>query len=46
MYPSDNYYTYVLGVDNLCCTSEFWNDCAGSSGRTNDWIYNTNSNSQ
>ena len=46
MYPSDYTYTYALEVDNLCYTSEFWNDCAGSSGRTNDWIYNTNSNSQ
>ena len=43
MYPSDYSYTYALGVDNTCYTDGF--DCDGSSGKTNGWIYNTNSNS-
>ena len=43
MYPSDYSYTYALGVDNKCYTDGF--DCDGSSGKTNGWIYNTNSNS-
>ncbi len=43
MYPSDNSYTYALGVDNTCYTDGY--DCDGSSGKTNGWIFNTNSNS-
>ena len=43
MYPSDYSYTYALGVDNTCYTDGY--DCGGSSGKTNGWIYNTNSNS-
>ena len=43
MYPSDYSYTYALGVDNTCYTDGY--DCDGSSGKTNGWIYNTNSNS-
>ena len=43
MYPSDYSYTYVLGVDNTCYTDGY--DCGSSSGKTNGWIYNTNSNS-
>ena len=43
MYPSDYSYTYALGVDNTCYTDG--HDCEGSSGKTNGWIYNTNSNS-
>ena len=43
MYPSDYSYTYALGVDNTCYTNGFI--CDGSSGKTNGWIYNTNSNS-
>ena len=43
MYPSDNSYTYALGVDNTCYTDGY--DCCGSSGKTNGWIYNTNGNS-
>ena len=43
MYPSDYSYTYALGVDNACYTDGL--DCDGSSGKTNGWIYNTNSNS-
>ena len=43
MYPSDYTYTYALGVDNACYTDGY--DCDGSSGKTNGWIYNTNSNS-
>ena len=43
MYPSDYIYTYALGVDNACYTDGY--DCDGSSGKTNGWIYNTNSNS-
>ena len=43
MYPSDYSYTYALGVDNTCYTDGF--DCYDSSGKTNGWIYNTNSNS-
>ena len=42
MYPSDYSYTYALGVDNTCYTDGY--DCDGSSGKTNGWIYNTNSN--
>ena len=37
MYPSDIFYTYGLGVDNIC-----YNDpsiCNNSSGKTNSWIY-------
>ena len=45
MYPSDNYYTYALGVDNTCYNDGFYNGCGQSSGKTNGWIYNTNSNS-
>jgi len=43
MYPSDYSYTYALGVDNTCYTDGY--DCDSSSGKTNGWIYNTNSNS-
>ena len=43
MYPSDYIYTYALGVDNTCYTDGY--GCGGSSGKTNGWIYNTNSNS-
>ena len=43
MYPSDYSYTYALGVDNTCYSDGY--DCDGSSGKTNGWIYNTNSNS-
>ena len=43
MYPSDYSYTYALGVDNTCYTDGY--HCDGSSGKTNGWIYNTNSNS-
>ena len=43
MYPSDYSYTYALGVDSNCYTNGFY--CDGSSGKTNGWIYNTNSNS-
>ncbi len=43
MYPSDYSYTYALGVDNTCYTDGY--DCDGSSGKTNGWIYNTNSDS-
>ena len=43
MYPSDYSYTYALGVDNICYKDGF--DCGISSGKTNGWIYNTNSNS-
>ena len=43
MYPSDYSYTYALGVDNTCYTSG--DSCSSSSGKTNGWIYNTNSNS-
>ncbi len=43
MYPSDYTYTYALGVDNTCYTDGY--DCDGSSGKTNGWIFNTNSNS-
>ena len=42
MYPSDYSYTYALGVDNTCYTDGY--NCDGSSGKTNGWIYNTNSN--
>ena len=42
MYPSDYSYTYALGVDNKCYNSGF--SCDSSSGKTNGWIYNTNSN--
>ena len=44
IYPSDNYYTYALGVDNKCytdgshCSSEY----AGLPNK--GWIYNINSN--
>ena len=43
MYPSDYSYTYALGVDNTCYSAG--NNCGSSSGKTNGWIYNTNSNS-
>ncbi len=43
MYPSDYSYTYALEVDNTCYTDGY--NCDGSSGKTNGWIYNTNSNS-
>ena len=43
MYPSDYTYTYALGVDNTCYTDGY--DCKGSSGKTNGWIDNINSNS-
>ena len=43
MYPSDYSYTYALGVDNTCYTNGY--ACNSSSGKTNGWIYNTNSNS-
>ena len=43
MYPSDYSYTYALGVDNTCYTDGY--HCNVSSGKTNGWIYNTNSNS-
>ena len=45
MYPSDYSYTYALGVDNTCYTDGTYNGCGQSSGKTNGWIYNTNSNS-
>ena len=44
MYPSDYSYTYALGVDNTCYTDGTYNGCGQSSGKTNGWIYNTNSN--
>ena len=46
MYPSDNYYTYALGIDNTCYTDS--GKCKTSEGAmpTNSWIYNSNSNSQ
>ena len=43
MYPSDYTYTYALGVDNTCYTDG--NNCSSSSGKTNGWIFNANSNS-
>ena len=45
MYPSDYSYTYALGVDNTCYNDGTYNGCGKSSGKTNGWIYNTNSNS-
>ena len=45
MYPSDYTYTYALGVDNTCYNDGSSNGCVQSSGKTNGWIYNTNSNS-
>ena len=46
IYPSDNYYTYALGIDNTCYTDS--GKCSADEGAmpTNSWIYNTNSNSQ
>ena len=43
MYPSDYSYTYALGVNTKCYTDGL--NCGYSSGKTNGWIYNTNSNS-
>lgn len=43
MYPSDYSYAYALGVDNDCYANGY--NCSNSSGKTNSWIYNTNSNS-
>ena len=45
MYPSDNYYTYAFGVDNVCYTDGA--KCQTNEGGTptNGWIHNTNSNS-
>ena len=45
MYPSDYSYTYALGVDNTCYNDGDYDGCGQSSGKTNGWIYNTNSNS-
>ena len=45
MYPSDYSYTYALGVDNTCYNDGSYSGCGESSGKTNGWIYNTNSNS-
>ena len=45
MYPSDYSYTYALGVDNTCYNDGSYGGCGKSSGKTNGWIYNTNSNS-
>ena len=45
MYPSDYSYTYALGVDNTCYNDGTYKGCEKSSGKTNGWIYNTNSNS-
>ena len=45
MYPSDYTYTYALGVDNTCYNDGAYDGCRQSSGKTNGWIYNTNSNS-
>ncbi len=45
MYPSDYSYTYALGVDNICYNDGSYSECGQSSGKTNGWIYNTNSNS-
>ena len=45
MYPSDYSYTYALGVDNTCYNDGAYKGCGKSSGKTNGWIYNTNSNS-
>ncbi len=45
MYPSDYSYTYALGVDNNCYNDGTSYGCGQSSGKTNGWIYNTNSNS-
>ena len=45
MYPSDYSYTYALGVDNTCYNDGTYDGCGQSSGKTNGWIYNTNSNS-
>ena len=45
MYPSDYTYTYALGVDNTCYNDGSYTGCGQSSGKTNGWIYNTNSNS-
>lgn len=40
IYPSDNYYTYALGVDDTCYTIGYWSGCNDSSGKGNGWIYN------
>ncbi len=45
MYPSDNYYTYSLEVDNICYNDGY--NCKTNAGGIpiNGWIYNTNINS-
>ena len=42
MYPSDNFYTYALGVDNNCYNNPDY--CDSSSGKANGWIYDSNFN--
>ena len=43
IYPSDNYYTYSLGVDNICYTDSY--NCPDSSGKNNGWIYTVSNRS-
>ena len=43
MYPSDIFYIYALGVDDTCYTNV--DNCSGSSGKTNGWLYVINNNS-
>ena len=40
MYPSDMYMVYGNGVDSNCYTDPY--NCDSSAGRTNGWVYNTN----
>lgn len=43
MYPSDNYYNYALGVDNICYIDGTTNGCQNSLSKTNGCIYNISS---
>lgn len=42
IYPSDQYYTYGKGVDNICTTSPLSCDTIDDAVPTNSWIYNSN----
>lgn len=42
IYPSDQYYTYGKGVDNICTTSPLSCDTINDAVPTNSWIYNSN----
>ena len=41
MYPSDNYYIYELGVDDICFLTK---NCSTDQGVNGDWIFNVSYN--